>query len=83
LAPEAGAVIQGTGGFRKLRWDDPRWGRGKRGRLRTVYDLLSAERRIWFFTLYGKGEAAELTPDQKAALKRAIQTELALRRAEP
>ena len=31
--PEAGDVIPGTGGFRKLRWADRRRGKGKRGGL--------------------------------------------------
>jgi len=35
--PEAGDVIQGTGGFRKLRWADPRRGQGRRGGLRIIY----------------------------------------------
>jgi hypothetical protein len=29
--PEAGDVIQGTGGFRKVRWGDPRGTRATRG----------------------------------------------------
>jgi putative transcriptional regulator len=32
--PEAGDLIQGTGGFRKVRWADSRRGQGKRGGLR-------------------------------------------------
>ena len=28
--PQKGAVIPGTGGFRKVRWPDPRRGKGKR-----------------------------------------------------
>jgi hypothetical protein len=32
--PEAGDVMPGTGGFRKLRWADRRPGKGKRGGLR-------------------------------------------------
>jgi len=35
--PEAGDVIPGTGGFRKLRWADRRRGKGKRGGLRVIY----------------------------------------------
>ena len=31
--PEAGDVMPGTGGFRKLRWADTRRGKGKRGGL--------------------------------------------------
>lgn len=33
--PEAGAVIPGTGGIRKLRWR--RVGQGKRGGVRVIY----------------------------------------------
>jgi len=35
LRPEAGAVIPGSGGIRKLRWAAE--GRGKRGGLRVIY----------------------------------------------
>ena len=34
--PEAGDVMPGTGGFRKLRWADRRRGKGKRGGLRVM-----------------------------------------------
>ena len=34
---EAGDVIEGTGGLRKLRYGDPRRGKGKRGGLRVIY----------------------------------------------
>ena len=36
-APEAGDMIPGTGGFRKLRWADPKRGKGQRGGLRVIY----------------------------------------------
>jgi hypothetical protein len=35
--PEAGDVIKGTGGLRKLRFGDSRRGKGKRGGLRIIY----------------------------------------------
>jgi hypothetical protein len=35
--PEAGDVIEGTGGLRKIRQPDPRRGKGKRGGLRVIY----------------------------------------------
>ena len=44
-APEHGAVIPGTGGFRKLRWADPRRGKGRRGGLRVIYYLLPRRTR--------------------------------------
>jgi len=45
-SPEAGDVMPGTGGFRKLRWEDPRRGKGKRGGLRIIYYYLTADRQI-------------------------------------
>ena len=35
--PEAGEVIEGTGGLRKMRFADARRGKGKRGGLRVIY----------------------------------------------
>ena len=35
--PEAGDVIEGTGGLRKIRYTDEKRGKGKRGGLRVIY----------------------------------------------
>lgn len=50
--PEAGVVIRGSGGVRKLRWGAG--GRGKRGGLRIVYFLRTRQGQIWMLTLYPK-----------------------------
>ena len=81
--PEMGDVIPGTGGFRKIRWEDARRGKGKRGGLRVIYYYLSADHQIWFFTLYGKDEAVDLTTEEKKVLKKAIRAELEARRRKP
>ena len=73
--PDMGVLIQGTGGFRKLRWRDKRRGKGKRGGLRIIYYHLEEVRQIWLFTLYGKDEAIDLTIEQKRMMKRAITAE--------
>lgn len=73
--PKRGDVIQGTGGFRKLRWEDLRRGKGKRGGLRIIYYYLEEAAQVWLFTLYAKDEAADLTTDQKKAMRSAIQAE--------
>jgi hypothetical protein len=73
--PEAGDVIQGTGGFRKVRWADRRRGQGRRGGLRVIYFYFEQDRQIWFLTMYGKDEAADLTSKEKQALKAAIDEE--------
>ncbi len=78
--PQMGDLMPGTGGFRKVRWQDPRRGKGKRGGLRVIYYYLTTDHQIWFFTLYNKDEATDLTPDEKKQLKQAIQKELAARR---
>lgn len=79
--PEAGKVMPGTGGFRKLRWGDETRGKGKRGGLRIIYYVLPDEHQVWLFTLYGKNEADELTSTQKARLRAAIESERRIRQA--
>lgn len=49
--PEAGDLIRGSGGVRKLRWGVA--GRGKRGGIRVIYYVRSRE-EIWMLTLYAK-----------------------------
>ena len=71
--------MAGSGGFRKLRWQDPRRGKGKRGGLRVVYYYLTADRQIWLFTICDNDELADLSAHEKRALKKAIQAELAAR----
>ena len=46
----------------------------------TAYFYLSADHQVWFFTLYGRDEAADLTTEEKKVLKKAIQAELEARR---
>lgn len=77
--PELGDVMPGTGGFRKLRWADPRRGKGRRGGLRIIYFYFRSDQQIWLMTLYGKDEAADLTAKEKKALKTAIEAELKAR----
>ncbi len=50
--PEAGIIVPGSGGVRKLRWGSE--GRGKRGGLRVIYYLRSARGELWMLTIYGK-----------------------------
>jgi hypothetical protein len=65
--PEVAPVIQGTGGVRKLRW--AREGRGKSGGLRTIYIDMRASAHIYLLTVFGKGEKADLSSDEKKAIK--------------
>jgi hypothetical protein len=56
--PEAGAVIPGSGGVRKLRWGVA--GRGKRGGLRVIYFLRTRQGQIWMLTIYPKSVAENI-----------------------
>jgi hypothetical protein len=77
--PEQGDLMPGTGGFRKLRWADPRRGKGRRGGLRIVYYHFKADQQIWLMTIYDKNEAADLTPKEKRTLRAAVDAELKAR----
>ena len=80
-APELSDVMPGTGGFRKLRWADPKRGKGRRSGLRVIYYYFPGEQQIWLMTLYDKDEVSDLTPEGKQALKSAIETELRARQS--
>jgi hypothetical protein len=74
--PEAGDLMPGTGGFRKMRWGDPRRGKERRGGLRIIYYYFLSDQQVWLMTLYGKNEAADRTPKEKKTLKNEIEKEL-------
>ncbi|MEE8114571.1 MAG: hypothetical protein V3T23_09465 [Nitrososphaerales archaeon] len=52
LPPEAGAIIPGSGGLRKVRWGSV--GKGKRGGVRVIYYWNTAEECIYILLVYGK-----------------------------
>jgi hypothetical protein len=79
--PEAGDVIQGTGGLRKLRYADQRRGKGKRGGLRVIYFWKVSDDQFWLFTVYDKDEADDLTADDRKALHRRLEWEIKARSA--
>lgn len=54
LRPEAGKIVRGSGGVRKLRWAAS--GKGKRGGIRVIYYWKAADDEIWMLTVYGKSE---------------------------
>lgn len=61
--PTAGVVIEGTGGIRKLRWQRP--GMGKRGGARVIYYYHDDTLPLLLLLAYAKGEADDLTADQR------------------
>lgn len=50
--PQAGSVVRGSGGVRKLRWAAD--GRGKRGGYRVIYFVRHTKGVIWMLTIYPK-----------------------------
>ena len=74
--PGAGAVIQHTGGLRKIRFADRRRQKGTRGGIRIIYYWWVGGSQFWLFTLYDKDEASDLTMDQRKALKAMLEREL-------
>ena len=65
--PDAGNVIPGAGGARKLRWAAK--GRGKRGGARVVYLCVAIAARIYLLRCYAKSVRTDLTADEKRELR--------------
>ena len=71
--PEAGAIMPGSGGLRKVRWRLP--GRGKRGGARLIYYWNRATERVYLLFLYPKNVQADLTPAQLRVLRALVARE--------
>jgi hypothetical protein len=69
LNPEAGAVVQATGGARKVRWFDVPRGVGTRGGLRVIYFYRHEDEALIFVAVYRKTEKRDLTPTDKRILR--------------
>lgn len=59
--PDAGDLIRGSGGVRKVRW--AAGGKGKSGGVRVIYYWAKADEQTFFLTLYGKGEKENLSAE--------------------
>lgn len=66
-APLAGAVMQGTGGLRKIRFAPPSWHTGKSGATRVCYVHFAEAGACYLFTMFAKNEQPNLTKADKAA----------------
>lgn len=64
--PEAGDIMPGTGGFRKLRFG--RAGMGKRGGSRVIYLYGSQDLPIFLITIYAKADKGNLSKAERNAL---------------
>jgi len=71
--PDAGDLIRGTGGLRKIRWEAA--GGGRRGGVRVIYYWARKNDVILLLLIYGKAQQDDLTSEQRAMLKKLIQEE--------
>ena len=56
--PDAGDLIKGSGGVRKVRWAAA--GSGKSGGIRVIYYWKKSDHEVWLLTLYSKSERASI-----------------------
>lgn len=68
--PEAGDMIAGTGGLRKLRWAIP--GSGKSGSIRTLYVDFAYFEQIHMIACFKKSNKENLTQAEKGQIKAII-----------
>lgn len=68
--PEAGDVIPGSGGCRKVRWSSA--GQGKRGGARVIY-FNATEAAIWLLIVYKKAKFDNLPTAFLVELKKGVE----------
>jgi hypothetical protein len=57
--PDAGDLVRGSGGVRKVRWAPD--GRGKSGGVRVIYYWKKPNHEIWMLTIYSKTERSTIS----------------------
>lgn len=68
--PEAGVLVPGTGGVRKLRWALE--GRGKRGGARVIYYFHSVRIPLYAITLYAKNDRSDVSNAQRNEFRKFV-----------
>lgn len=71
--PDAGSLIVGSGGLRKIRW--AKQGKGKRGGVRVIYYWAVSQQQILMLFMYPKGERDDLIPVQVKILRQIVEEE--------
>jgi len=69
--PEAGDIMPGTGGLRKVRLALP--GRGKSGGARVIYYWFNDRDQIGLLMMYPKNVQADLSAEQRKALQAVVE----------
>jgi hypothetical protein len=65
--PEAGDLIPGSGGVRKVRWG--RQGGGKRGGVRIIYFYHDPAMPPYLLMIYAKAQRDDLSPDARRTVQ--------------
>ena len=65
--PDAGDVIPGASGARKLRWAAK--GKGKRGGARIIYVYVVIAAQVYLIRCYAKNVKSDLTAEEKKQLR--------------
>ncbi len=71
--PDAGNIVRGSGGVRKVRW--AKSGQGKSGGVRAIYFWKKSEHEIWMLTIYSKSERATIASHVLKQIAEAIEHE--------
>ena len=71
LNPEAGSVVRGSGGVRKVRW--VRDGTGKSGGVRIIYLARNEAGEVYLLTLYAKSESENISLSTLKEIRRALE----------
>lgn len=74
LDPEAGDLIAGSGGLRKVRMAVR--GRGRRGGARIIYCWIESRSLVYLLLAYAKNEQDDLSEGQLKALRALVREEL-------
>lgn len=71
IRPDAGDLIKGSAGLRKMRWKAEN--SGKRGGIRVIYYWVSAHDQVYMLYVYKKSRQSDLTREQIMILKEIVQ----------
>ena len=69
--PEAGVLMQGTGGLRKIRFAFEN--RGKSGSSRVCYVDIVVKETVFFITAYAKNEKENLSKAERNSIRKLIE----------
>lgn len=71
--PEAGDVIPGSGGCRKVRWK--RAGTGQRGGVRVIYFKQLEAGELWLLVIYAKSVRGNIPAHLLKSIREAVENE--------